>query len=80
MNVIAQRGKGVNSPVSHRFVAGFPYTERFLRGVVWSLANNFEVAQPHFAFEAQRANTGVRVVVWGKYSTRFHTPLNNEKG
>jgi len=43
MNVVAQRGKGVNSPVSHHFVAGFPHAERFLRSVVWSLANNFEV-------------------------------------
>src|SRR5262245_19822294 len=80
IKVVAQRGKRVNSPVRHHFVAGFPHAERFLRSVVWGLANDFEVTQAHFTFEAKRTDTGVRVVVWRKYRTRFHTPLNNKKG
>src|SRR6185369_7596030 len=43
MNVVAQRGKGVNSPVRHHFVAGFTHAECFLRSVVWSFANNLEI-------------------------------------
>lgn len=43
MNIVAHRGKGVNSSVRHHFVAGFPHAERFLRRVVWSVANDFEV-------------------------------------
>src|SRR6185369_13076371 len=79
MNVVAHRGKRVNSPVRHHFVAGFAHAECFLRTVVRRFANNFEVTHAYFTLKAKRANTTVRVVVCGKKSTRFHAPLNNEK-
>src|SRR6185295_5861867 len=79
MNVVALRGQGVDSSVSHHFVARFSHAKRLLRSIVWSLANNFEVTQAHFTFKAKRANTSVRVVVCGKYSARFHAPLNDEE-
>ena len=46
MNVVAHRGKGVNSTVRHHLVAGLPHAERFPRSVVWSLANYFKVTEP----------------------------------
>ena len=41
--------------------------------------DNFKIAQAHFTLIADRANTGVRMVVRRKQRARLHSPLNDEK-
>src|SRR5215471_18396844 len=79
VDVVAPRRKRVDSAAGQRFIVGLADLECLLRRIIGGLADNFKIAQPHFALIAKRANTGVRMVVRRKQRARFQSPLNDEK-
>src|SRR5439155_20985294 len=79
MDIIPRGRKGTDMTIGHAFTACFADKKTLLRGVFRRLADYFKIAKLYGAFEAERANRGVWMVVRGQNGARLHTPLNDKK-
>src|SRR5262245_65588847 len=57
----------------------FAYLEGLFRGEVGGVADDLEIADARFAFDAQSTNARVRMAVWRQDRAGFQPPLDNEK-
>ena len=63
VNVVAQRRKGVDPAWCDEFIVSLTYDERFTRGELGSLSDDFEVTNARLALEPERAHARVWMTV-----------------
>jgi tetratricopeptide (TPR) repeat protein len=79
VDVVAERRKRIESAGRDDFVVCFANLECLFRGEIWGVADDLEIADARFAFEAQRTYADVRMAVRRQDRAGFQAPLDDEK-